>query len=41
MIDYCDEDRDLIPHIKEVFEGKYVSNVKGGKNLFDLEEMNI
>jgi hypothetical protein len=41
VIDYCDEDRDLIPHIKEVFEGKYVSNVKGGKNLFDLEEMNI
>ena len=41
VIDYCDEERELIAEIKKEFEGDYLSNVRGGKNLYDLSELKI
>ena len=41
VIDYCDEERNLIAEIKKEFEGDYLSNVRGGKNLYDLSELKI
>lgn len=41
VIDYSDEDRDLIPLIKETFEDNYVASVQAGKNLFELEELKL
>ena len=41
VIDYSDEDRDLIPFIKETFEDNYVASVQAGKNLFELEELKL
>ena len=41
VIDYCDDDRHMIDEIKELFEGDYVSNIKAGKNLYDLNELKI
>ena len=41
VIDYSDEDREMIPEIKEIFEDSYVASVYGGKTYFDLEELHI
>jgi hypothetical protein len=41
VIDYNDEDRDIIQSVKEVFEDGFLSNVKGGKSYFDLEVMEL
>ena len=41
IIDYSDKDRDLILDIKEEFEGNYIANIRGGKDLYDLNELKI
>ena len=41
VIDYCDEDRDMIADIKKEFEGDYLANMKGGKDLYSLSELEI
>ena len=41
VIDYSDEDRDLILEIKEAFEDGFLSTIKAGKNYFELTEMNV
>jgi len=39
VIDYCDEERDMIKDIKEAFEGSFIANVKGGKDFYSMNEM--
>ena len=41
IIDYNDDDRGMIGQIKEVFEGGYVANVKGGKDFYSMNEVSI
>jgi len=41
VIDYCDDERDMIAEIKETFEGGYVSNIKGGKDFYSMSEVSI
>ena len=45
VIDLTDEDRQLIPDIKEIFAnnkiGTYLVNLKCGKNYLDLKELNL
>lgn len=41
VIDYCDEERHMMDEIKKEFEGSYMANVRGGKNLYDLNELSI
>ncbi len=44
-IDLSDEDRDLVPEIKEIFSNnkldKFMVNLSAGKNYHDLEELKI
>lgn len=41
VIDYCDEDRHMIEDIKNEFEGDYLSNIRGGKDLYSLNELEL
>ena len=41
VIDYCDEDRHMIDEIKKEFEGDYLCNISGGKDLYSLNELGI
>ena len=41
VLDYCDEDRDLIPTIKAVFEDGFVASVCAGKDAYNLQELKI
>ena len=41
VIDYSDEDRDLILKVKETFEDGYLSNIKAGKDYYNLKEMTL
>ena len=41
VIDYDDEDRGMIEDIRKEFEGDYMSNIKGGKDLYELSELKI
>jgi hypothetical protein len=41
VIDYADEDRDLIMLIKDTFEDGYLANLKGGKDYFNLAELEL
>ena len=45
VIDLADEDRDMVPEIKELFSqnklDKFLVNVSAGKNFHDLEELKI
>jgi DNA polymerase I-like protein with 3'-5' exonuclease and polymerase domains len=41
VIDYHDEDRDLIPQIQEAFADGYLVNLKGGKDYYNLTELDI
>ena len=34
VLDYCDQDRDLITDIKDVFEDGFASTLSGGKDAF-------
>ena len=41
VIDYCDEDRKLIPEIKNIFEDGYLCNLTAGKDYYNLKELNL
>ena len=41
VIDYCDEDRSLIPQIKQIFEDGYPCNLTAGKDYYNLKELKI
>ena len=42
VIDFCDEDRGLLLHVKEIFErDNFKANINVGKNYFELEELQI
>jgi len=41
VLDYSDEDRGLIPLIKNIFEDGFLSSVSAGKNGFELKEIKI
>jgi DNA polymerase I-like protein with 3'-5' exonuclease and polymerase domains len=45
VLDFADEERHLIPEIKEMFAnnqlGKFMVNLKAGKNYYDLENLDI
>jgi len=41
VVDYSDEDRDLILKIKETFEDGYLANLKAGKDYYNLKEMTL
>jgi hypothetical protein len=45
VLDLADEDREMIPEIKEVFANnkldKFMVNLKVGKNYFELEDLNL
>lgn len=41
VIDLADEDRPLLPAIKEMFEDGYKANIQAGKNYLDLEDLSI
>jgi hypothetical protein len=43
VIDFADEDRDMIKEVKEVFAknrlGRFEVNLKAGKNYYDLDNL--
>jgi len=41
VIDYCDEDRDIIFEIRSVFEDGYKSSIRGGKDYYNLSKVEI
>jgi len=41
VIDFDNEDRDIIMGIKETFEDGFLSSMKAGKNYFELKELNL
>jgi len=41
VIDYDDEDRDIIVDIKKIFEDGYMANIQGGKDYYNLKEIEI
>ena len=41
VIDYSDEDRELVAEIKNTFEDGYMANVKAGKDYYNLKELSI
>ena len=41
VLDYCDQDRELIPLIKETFEDGFVSSVSAGKDGLNLNELEL
>jgi len=41
VLDYHDQDRELIPLIKEVFEDSFISSVSAGKDAYQLSELVI
>ena len=41
VLDFADEDREILGSIKDVFEDGFKANIKAGKNYFDLEDLRI
>ena len=41
VLDLADEDRHLLPEIKDVFEDGYRANVQAGHNYLDLETLSL
>lgn len=41
VIDYHDEDRHLVPEIREAFEDGYLANLQGGKDYYNLTTLEI
>ena len=45
VIDFSDEDRDLLPELKSIFAntklGKFMTNVTAGKNYLEMNELNL
>lgn len=38
-IDYCDDERHLIPQIREIFEDGFLSNMTAGKDYYNVQEV--
>tara|TARA_R110002020_G_scaffold295713_1_gene511299 strand:- start:31085 stop:32260 length:1176 start_codon:yes stop_codon:yes gene_type:complete len=41
VIDYADEDREIIMQIKNIFEDGYLANIKGGRDYFNLMDLEL
>jgi len=41
VIDFSDEDRDIIMDVKAVFEDGYLATMKAGRNYFELSELGL
>tara|TARA_R110002074_G_scaffold191916_1_gene357795 strand:- start:483 stop:1121 length:639 start_codon:yes stop_codon:yes gene_type:complete len=41
VIDYSDEDRDMVIGMREIFEDGYMANVKAGKDYYNLNELKL
>jgi len=41
VIDYADEDRNLVVAIRDTFEDGYLSNLRGGKDYYNLKEIKL
>jgi hypothetical protein len=41
VIDYSDEDRNMVFGIRDVFEDGYVANLRGGKDYYNLNELKL
>lgn len=41
VIDYSDEERDIIVSIRDMFEDGYMANLKGGKDYYNLNEIKL
>ena len=41
VIDYCDEDRDMVADIRDTFEDGYISNLRAGKDYYNLNELKL
>ena len=41
VIDYADEDRDIVVGMRELFEDGYLSNFRGGKDYYNLNEIKL
>ena len=41
VVDFSDEDRDIIMDVKAVFEDGYLATMKAGKNYFELSELGL
>jgi hypothetical protein len=41
VIDYADEDRDMVVGIRDIFEDGYVANIKAGKDYYNLNELKL
>jgi hypothetical protein len=41
VIDYADEDRDMVVGMRNIFEDGYMANVKAGKDYYNLNELKL
>jgi hypothetical protein len=41
VIDYANADRDMVIEIREMFEDGYLSNLRGGKDYYNLKELKL
>lgn len=41
VIDYHDEDRNMIDSIKEMFEQNWLANITAGKDYYNLSELKL
>jgi hypothetical protein len=41
VIDYSDEDRDMVIGMREIFEDGYLANMRGGKDYYNLNELKL
>ena len=41
MIDYSDEDRDIVMEVRDVFEDGYLANLRAGKDCYNLNEIKL
>jgi len=39
VIDYSDNDRDLVIAIRDIFEDGYMANLRAGKDYYNLNEI--
>jgi DNA polymerase I-like protein with 3'-5' exonuclease and polymerase domains len=41
VIDYSDDDRDIVIELRDTFEDGYVANLRGGKDYYNLNEIKL
>ena len=41
VLDYCDDDREMIGDIKEIFEDGFMASVSAGKDAYNLKELKL